>query len=179
MRGKAMADKAGDLLDLFQDVLLTARLDDKARFRQVPLVAGASVPALQQLLLSLHLLPSQSPMLPHVTDVVRALLSRSLRTECFAGNPRRKLCPGLSGPSLSFTRCHGTQMVLETKSGLESGAVSSGHSFAAARLDAQRSIAGWIGEQTGGLSYLQNIRKLAQRVDSDWEGVRADLHSIR
>ena len=35
VRGKAMADKASDLLDLFHDVLLTARLDDKARFRQV------------------------------------------------------------------------------------------------------------------------------------------------
>ena len=33
--GKAMADKAGDLLDLFRDVLLTARLDDRERFKQV------------------------------------------------------------------------------------------------------------------------------------------------
>jgi hypothetical protein len=30
-----MGDKAGDLMDLFHDVLLTAKLDDKARFRQV------------------------------------------------------------------------------------------------------------------------------------------------
>ena len=35
VRGKAMADKAGDLLELFHDVLLTSRLDDKERFRQV------------------------------------------------------------------------------------------------------------------------------------------------
>ena len=34
--GKAMSDKAGDLLELFQDVLLTARLDDQERFKQVP-----------------------------------------------------------------------------------------------------------------------------------------------
>ena len=33
--GKAMADKAGDLLELFRDVLLTARLDDCERFKQV------------------------------------------------------------------------------------------------------------------------------------------------
>ena len=32
---KAMADKAGDLLDLFRDVLLTAPLDDRERFKQV------------------------------------------------------------------------------------------------------------------------------------------------
>ena len=30
-----MADKAGDLLDLARDVLLTARLDDRERFKQV------------------------------------------------------------------------------------------------------------------------------------------------
>ena len=28
-------DKAGDLLDVFRDVLLTARLDDRERFKQV------------------------------------------------------------------------------------------------------------------------------------------------
>ena len=34
LRGKAVADKSGDLLDLFTDVLHTARLDDQARFKQ-------------------------------------------------------------------------------------------------------------------------------------------------
>lgn len=71
------------------------------------------------------------------------------------------------------------QMVLETKSALESGIVGSGHSFAATRLDAQRSVAGWINEQTGGLSYLHSIRQLVQRVDSDWDSVQADLEAIR
>lgn len=33
--GKAMSDKTGNLLEIFRDILLTARLDDKARFRQV------------------------------------------------------------------------------------------------------------------------------------------------
>ena len=35
IRGKAMGGKAADLLDLMRDVLLTARLDDKARFGQM------------------------------------------------------------------------------------------------------------------------------------------------
>lgn len=35
VRGKAMAGKAGDLLALARDILLTARLDDKARFTQM------------------------------------------------------------------------------------------------------------------------------------------------
>ncbi len=34
LSGKAMAGKAGDLFDLFRDVLLTARLDDRERFKQ-------------------------------------------------------------------------------------------------------------------------------------------------
>ena len=52
------------------------------------------------------------------------------------------------------------QMVLETKSGLEGAVIGGGHSIAAARLDAQRSVAGWVSEQMGGLSYLFYIRDL-------------------
>ena len=52
------------------------------------------------------------------------------------------------------------QMVLETKSGLEGGVIGGGHSVAASRLDAQRSVAGWVSEQMGGLSYLFYIRDL-------------------
>ncbi|PSC73335.1 presequence protease chloroplastic mitochondrial-like [Micractinium conductrix] len=104
IRGKAMADKAGDLLDIARDVLLTARLDDRERFKQ---------------------------------------------------------------------------MVLETKSSMEAGIVGAGHSFAGSRLDAQRSVAGWASEQMGGISYLDFIRGLVQRVDADWEGVKADLEAIR
>lgn len=104
LRGKAMADKTADLLDVARDVLLTAKMDDKERFRQ---------------------------------------------------------------------------MVLETKSGLESSIVGRGHSFAGSRLDAQRSVAGWVGELMGGVSYLEYIRALVGRVDSDWDGVKSDLESIR
>ena len=104
LSGKAMRSQAGDLLSLASDVLLTARLDDRERFRQ---------------------------------------------------------------------------MALETKAGLEAGVVGAGHRFAARRLDAQRSRAGWAQEAMGGLSYLGFIRELVARVDGDWEGVRADLESIR
>lgn len=104
LRGKAMADKAGDMLEIARDILLTARLDDKDRFKQ---------------------------------------------------------------------------MVLETKSGLESGLIGSGHSFASSRLDAQRSVAGWVSELMGGISYLEYIRGLVSRVDSDWDSVKTDLESIR
>lgn len=71
------------------------------------------------------------------------------------------------------------QMVAETRASLESGLVSAGHSYAAKRLNAQRSMAGALGEVMGGLSYLEFIRGLAKRVESDWEGVKSDLHAIR
>jgi len=109
LRGKAMADKSGDLLSLARDLLLEARLDDRARFRQ---------------------------------------------------------------------------MVAETRAALEAGIVGSGHRFAGARLAAQRSVAGWMGEVMGGLSYLEFIRALEKRVDSDadesgWPSVARDLAAIR
>ena len=70
-------------------------------------------------------------------------------------------------------------MVLETKSSLEAGVVGAGHSFAGSRLDAQRNMAGWVNEQMGGISYLDFIRRLVGRVESDWESVQADLEAIR
>lgn len=104
LRGKAMGDKAADMLDIMRDVLLTSDLSNQERFKQ---------------------------------------------------------------------------MVLETKSGLEAGVISGGHRFAASRLDAQRSVAGWVSEQMSGISYLEYIRKLVSRVDSDWDAVKADLETIR
>jgi Zn-dependent M16 (insulinase) family peptidase len=109
LRGKAMAGKSGELLALAEDVLLRARLDDRARFRQ---------------------------------------------------------------------------MVAETRASLEAGIVGSGHRFAGARLAAMRSVAGWMGEVMGGYSYLEFIRALGARVDSDdeatgWPSVARDLASIR
>jgi Zn-dependent M16 (insulinase) family peptidase len=109
LRGKAMADKSGELLSLAEDLLLRAKLDDRARFRQ---------------------------------------------------------------------------MVAETRAALEAGIVGSGHRFAGARLAAQRSVAGWMGEVMGGYSYLEFIRALEGRVDSDeeskgWPSVARDLAAIR
>ena len=63
-------------------------------------------------------------------------------------------------------------MGLETKAGLESGIIGAGHRFAASRLDAQRTTAGWVSEQMGGLSYLNFIRKLLPRVESEWDAVK-------
>lgn len=72
-----------------------------------------------------------------------------------------------------------SQMVAETKANMEAGIVGSGHRYAGVRLAAQRSLAGWLSETTGGLSYLEFIRTLSKRVEEDWQGVQRDLESIR
>jgi len=41
LRGKATMEHAQDLLDIFQDILLTVKLDDQTRFRQIALEAKA------------------------------------------------------------------------------------------------------------------------------------------
>ena len=69
-------------------------------------------------------------------------------------------------------------MVLETKAGMEAGVIGAGHRFAASRLDAQRTTAGWVSEQMGGLSYLTFIRQLLSRVESDWDSVKVSSFQV-
>ena len=71
------------------------------------------------------------------------------------------------------------QIVLEEKSGLESGIVPSGHAFAFSRLSAQFNEAGWIGEQTGGVAYLFALRELAEDIDRKWKSVLKKFEAMR
>lgn len=104
LRSKATPAQAGDLLDILRDILLTVRLDNPERFRQ---------------------------------------------------------------------------MVMEEKVRLEAAVASSGTSFASRRLAARFSEAGWVGEQMGGITYLNFVRDLAERCVSDWPGVLAALEQMR
>ena len=102
--GKAMKDKIGDTMDIIKEILLSAKLDDKERFKQ---------------------------------------------------------------------------MVLETKSGLESSISRAGHSFAVKRLAAQQCLADAVNERMSGISYITFIRDLVQRVDQDWPSVLQQLEECR
>lgn len=104
LRGKATLDKSQALLDILRDVLLTAKLDNQARFRQI---------------------------------------------------------------------------VLEEKSGVEASLIPGGHRVVLGRLRARYSVADWVAEQSSGIDHLFFLRSLAQRVDSDWAGVLADLEAVR
>lgn len=70
------------------------------------------------------------------------------------------------------------RMVLEEKARMEQSLVPSGHSVVATRLRAHYSMAGWLDEMTGGVSYLLALRELAERCTNDWASVLADLQTV-
>ena len=71
------------------------------------------------------------------------------------------------------------QMLLEDKSRLEQGLLAGGHAAAALRLRARYSTADMLSELTGGISYLRSVRTLLKRLDDDFEGLAADLNTLR
>ncbi|MHA6690688.1 insulinase family protein [Devosia sp. A449] len=71
------------------------------------------------------------------------------------------------------------QMALEEKAGFEARLVPSGNAIVDMRLKSGLTEASWIAEQLGGVSYLQFLRGLVTRIDSDWDGVAATLKTIR
>jgi Zn-dependent M16 (insulinase) family peptidase len=104
LRGKALPNQTVELLSILQDILVRARLNDRARFQQ---------------------------------------------------------------------------LVLEEKASLESRLVPAGSSYVDRRLRASLFESDWADEQMGGVSYLVFLRKLANDVEMDWEGVLAKLERIR
>ncbi|CAK7329858.1 unnamed protein product [Dovyalis caffra] len=71
------------------------------------------------------------------------------------------------------------QFVSQSKARMENRLRGSGHGIAAARMDAKLNVAGWISEQMGGVSYLEFLQALEERVDQDWAGVSSSLEEIR
>ncbi|XP_031266614.1 presequence protease 1, chloroplastic/mitochondrial-like [Pistacia vera] len=71
------------------------------------------------------------------------------------------------------------QFVSQSKARMENRLRGSGHGIAAARMDAKLNIAGWISEQMGGVSYLEFLQALEEKVDQDWAGISSSLEEIR
>jgi Zn-dependent M16 (insulinase) family peptidase len=71
------------------------------------------------------------------------------------------------------------QMALEEKAGFEARLVPSGNAIVDTRLKSGLTEASWIAEQMGGISYLNFVRDLVKRIDSDWDSVQAALERIR
>lgn len=71
------------------------------------------------------------------------------------------------------------QFVSQSKARMENRLRGSGHGVSAARMDAKLNTAGWIGEQMGGVSYLEFLRSLEEKVEQDWGGISSSLEEIR
>ncbi|HMA71260.1 MAG TPA: peptidase M16, partial [Xanthobacteraceae bacterium] len=71
------------------------------------------------------------------------------------------------------------QLVLEEKAALESRIVPAGSSYVDRRLRANFHEADWADEQMGGVSYLFFLRKLADEMETGWNGVLTRLERIR
>ena len=71
------------------------------------------------------------------------------------------------------------QMLLEGKARLEHGLQSAGHAAVSSRLRARFNGASALGERTTGLSYLESVRGLLGRMDSDPQSILDDLEELR
>lgn len=71
------------------------------------------------------------------------------------------------------------QLLLETKAGMETAIVPSGHHFVNRRLRGRFNPADWAAEKMGGIEQLFFLRALAERVDDSWSEVLEALTAIR
>ncbi|VFQ65797.1 unnamed protein product [Cuscuta campestris] len=71
------------------------------------------------------------------------------------------------------------QFVSQSKARMENRLRGSGHSIAGARMDAKLNAAGWLSEQMGGVSYLEFLRSLEEKVDNNWPEISSSLEEIR
>jgi len=71
------------------------------------------------------------------------------------------------------------KLLVKSKSSAEAGLIPSGHHVVALRLASHFHEAGWVIEQTGGLSHLFFMRKLIAEVKDNWPTVRARLEEVR
>ncbi len=71
------------------------------------------------------------------------------------------------------------QIVLEAKAQHEAQIVGAGHQVINGRLAAKFSEAGWVSQQINGVEQLFFLRRLADAIEEDWDGVMADLTAVR
>ncbi|XP_054786624.1 presequence protease 1, chloroplastic/mitochondrial-like [Prosopis cineraria] len=71
------------------------------------------------------------------------------------------------------------QFVCQSRARMENRLRGGGHGIAASRMDAKLNAAGWMSENMGGLSYLEFLRTLEEKVDQDWADISSSLEEIR
>jgi len=71
------------------------------------------------------------------------------------------------------------EFLKSTKASLENAFLSSGSSYAQMRIMARRSLAGYVDEVTGGLTYLHTVEQLLHTAESDWPSLLSRLEFMR
>ncbi|OAY65982.1 Presequence protease 1, chloroplastic/mitochondrial, partial [Ananas comosus] len=71
------------------------------------------------------------------------------------------------------------QFVAQSRAKMETKIKGSGSSIAATRINAKLNVAGWIGEQISGISYLEFLQDLGKKVDDGWDKISISLEEIR
>ena len=84
----------------------------------------------------------------------------------------------LSDVKLEDKRDRVLEMLHESRAGMESTLISSGHSVGASYLSSQRTVSGKFSDLGNGLGYLESLPTLIDRVENDWDSVLNDLHRL-
>jgi Zn-dependent M16 (insulinase) family peptidase len=71
------------------------------------------------------------------------------------------------------------EMLKETKVRRETQIITNGHTYGASRLAARYSLLGYIGEMTGGLSFVRALGGLLEQAENDWPALEKRLLSLR
>lgn len=71
------------------------------------------------------------------------------------------------------------EILKETKVRGETSVITAGNSYGATRLSARHNLLGFIGEATGGLTFVRNLATLLEEAESDWPKVQARLEALR
>uniref|UniRef100_A0A7S2CTU1 Peptidase M16C associated domain-containing protein n=1 Tax=Haptolina brevifila TaxID=156173 RepID=A0A7S2CTU1_9EUKA len=85
----------------------------------------------------------------------------------------------LADANLAGGQAKAIEMLRETQSNLESAFISSGNSFAGARLAARNSLVGYIGELTQGVTYYGHVKSMLAMAKDDWPSLLAGLERVR
>jgi len=71
------------------------------------------------------------------------------------------------------------EMLRETQSRLETAFISSGNSFAGARLAARNTLHGYVGELTQGVTYYGEVKAMLAQAKDDWPTLLGRLQRMR
>jgi len=71
------------------------------------------------------------------------------------------------------------EILKSSRAGMESSLRSAGNSYASTRIYAQRSLAGYMDEITGGISYYQKLPELLKLAKDDWPTMLGRLQRMR